>query len=206
MSLIESLTSRIKSVQSKLEHYIDGRPTIQIMVEETLKIEGEKTKSSTVEMDGDYEIYSDGRLALKNPICPIHGNQYITKNGWTKNTLEIITGDKIKIVRQMHICTKCGIILMPSLECLKIPYGRITKDGQRFLLEIDLEKIKQSMNFYLRLSTYPKSRKIMMYTKGLMTTRKIGHDYEISDELWKKNRTITTTTEAKKEVWKTKKG
>ena len=41
MSLIESLTSRIKSVQSKLEHYVDGRPTIQIMVEETLKIEKE---------------------------------------------------------------------------------------------------------------------------------------------------------------------
>ena len=139
MSLIESLTSRIKSVQSKLVHYIDGRPTIQILVEETLKIEGEKTKSSTIEMDGDYEINSDGRLALKNPICPIHGNQYITKNGWTKNTLEIITGDKIKIVRQMHICTKCATIFMPSLECLKIPYGRITKDGQRFLLELTIE-------------------------------------------------------------------
>lgn len=52
MSLIESLTSRIKSVQSKLVHYIDGRPTIQILVEETLKIEGEKTKSSTIEMAG----------------------------------------------------------------------------------------------------------------------------------------------------------
>jgi len=33
-------------------HYIDGRPTIQILVEETLKIEGEKTKSSTIEMAG----------------------------------------------------------------------------------------------------------------------------------------------------------
>lgn len=139
MSIIDVLTSKIKSVQSKLEHYIDGKPTIQIMVEETLKIEGEKTKSSTIEMDGDYEINSDGRLALKKPACPIHGNQYITRNGWTKNILEIIIGDKIKIIRQMHICNKCKTIFMPSLECLKIPYGRITKDGQRFLLELTIE-------------------------------------------------------------------
>jgi hypothetical protein len=41
--------------QSKLEHYINGKPSIQIMVEETLKIEGEKTKLSTIEMDGDYD-------------------------------------------------------------------------------------------------------------------------------------------------------
>ena len=39
----------------------------------------------------------------------------------------------------MHICTKCATIFMPSLECLKIPYGRITKDGQRFLLELTIE-------------------------------------------------------------------
>ncbi len=139
MSIIESLSDRVKSVQSKLEHYINGKPTIQIMVEETLKIEREKTKSITIEMDGDYEINSDGRLALKNPACQIHGTLYITKNGWTKNTLEIITGDKIKIVRQMHICNKCSTIFLPSLECLKIPYGRITKDGQRFLLELTIE-------------------------------------------------------------------
>lgn len=56
MSLIESLTSRIKSVQSKLEHYIDGRPTIQIMVEETLKIEGEKNEI----------IYSRNGRGLRN--------------------------------------------------------------------------------------------------------------------------------------------
>ena len=98
MTLIDVLTSKIKSVQSKLEYYIDGKPIFQIMVGETLKIEREKTKSTTIEMDGDYEINSEGRLALKTPECPIHGNQRITKNGWTKNTLIPITGDKIKIV------------------------------------------------------------------------------------------------------------
>ncbi|MCX9074339.1 MAG: hypothetical protein OIN88_06720 [Candidatus Methanoperedens sp.] len=141
MTLIDVLTSKIKSVQSKLENYVDGKPTIQIMVEETLKIEREKTKSATIEMDGDYEITSEGRLALKTPGCPIHGSQHITKNGWTKNTLVLITGDKIKIVRQMHICNcnDCGIVILPSLEFLKIPFGRITKDGQRYLLELTIE-------------------------------------------------------------------
>jgi hypothetical protein len=141
MALIDVLTSKIKSVQSKLEYYIDGKPTIQMMVEETLKIERGKTKSATIEIDGDCEINSEGRLALKTPGCPIHGNQHITKNGWTKNTLELITGDKIKIVRQMHICNcnECGIVILPSLEFLKIPFGRITKDGQRYLLELTIE-------------------------------------------------------------------
>ena len=59
MSLLDVLTSKIKSVQSKLEYYVDGKPTIQIMVEKTLKIEREKTKSATIEIDGDYEILSD---------------------------------------------------------------------------------------------------------------------------------------------------
>lgn len=141
MSIIDVLTSKIKSVQSKLEYYVDGKPTIQIMVEKTLKIERGKTESTTIEIDGDYEINSEDRLTLKTPECPIHGNQHITKNGWTKNTLVLITGNKIKIVRQMHICNcnDCGTVILPSLECLKIPFGRITKDGQRYLLELTIE-------------------------------------------------------------------
>jgi hypothetical protein len=90
MTIIDVLTSKIKSVQSKLEYYVDGKPTLQMIVGETLKIEREKTKSATIEMDGDFEINSEGRLALKTPGCPIHGNQNITKNGWTKNTLVLI--------------------------------------------------------------------------------------------------------------------
>jgi len=139
MSIIDVLSSKVKSVQSKIEHFINGRPTIQKIVEETIKVKEKKTKSKTIEIDGEYEINSQGRLALKHPACPIHGNQHITKNGWTRNTLELITGDKIKIIRQMHICNKCVTTFLPSLECLKIPFGRITKDGQRYLLELTIE-------------------------------------------------------------------
>jgi hypothetical protein len=95
MSITEILSSKVKAAQSKLDHYIDGIPTIQMIVGETLKIEREKTKSATIEIEGEYEITSEGRLALKKPGCPIHGTKYITKNGWTKNTLELITGDRI---------------------------------------------------------------------------------------------------------------
>jgi hypothetical protein len=139
MSIIDVLSSKVKSAQSKIEHFINGRPTIQRIIEETIRVEQKKTKPKTIEIDGEYEINSQGRLALKHPACPIHGNQHITKNGWTKNTLELITGDKIKIIRQMHICNECATTFLPSLECLKIPFGRITKDGQRYLLELTIE-------------------------------------------------------------------
>jgi len=139
MSIIDVLSSKVKAVQTKIEHFLDGRPTTQRVVEETIKVEEKKTKPKIIEIDGEYEITSQGRLALKRPACLIHGNQHITKNGWTKNTLELITGDKIKIIRQMHICTKCVTTILPSLECLKIPFGRITKDGQRYLLELTIE-------------------------------------------------------------------
>jgi predicted transcriptional regulator YdeE len=139
MSIIDVLSSKVKAVQTKIEHFIDGIPTIQRIVEETIKVEENKTQPRTIEIDGEYEINSQGRLALKHPACPIHGTSYITKNGWTRNTLELITGDKIKIIRQMHICNKCVTTILPSLECLKIPFGRITKDGQRYLLELTIE-------------------------------------------------------------------
>jgi hypothetical protein len=139
MSIIDVLSSKVKAVQTKIEHFIDGTPTIQRIVEETIKVEENKTQPKTVEIDGDYEVNSQGRLALKHPACAIHGTKYITKNGWTRNILEFITGDKIKIIRQMHICNKCAITILPSLECLKIPFGRITKDGQRYLLELTIE-------------------------------------------------------------------
>ena len=139
MSIIDVLSSKVKSAQTKIEHFLNGRPTIQRIVEETIKVEEKKTKSKIIEIDGEYEINSQGRLALKHPACPIHGNQHITKNGWTRNTLELITGDKIKIIRQMHICNECVTTFLPSLECLKIPFGRITKDGQRYLLELTIE-------------------------------------------------------------------
>jgi hypothetical protein len=139
MNIIDVLSSKVKAAQTKIEHFLDGRPTIQRIVEETIKVEEKNTESKTIEIDGEYEINSQGRLALKHPACPIHGNQHITKNGWTRNTLELITGDKIKIIRQMHICNECVTTFLPSLECLKIPFGRITKDGQRYLLELTIE-------------------------------------------------------------------
>ncbi len=61
-------------------------------------------------------------MALKHPASAIHGTKYITKNGWTRNKLELITGDKLDIIRQMHICKKCETTILPSLQCLKIPY------------------------------------------------------------------------------------
>ena len=141
MSILSVLSSKVKSAQSKIEHFLNGRPTIEQILEETIKVKEEKTESKIIEIDGDYEINSKDRLALKKPGCPIHGTQHITKNGWTKNILELITGDKLKIVRQMHICNVngCGIVILPSLDCLKIPFGRITKDGQRYLLELTIE-------------------------------------------------------------------
>ena len=139
MSIIDVLSSKVKAVQTKIEHFIDGIPTIQRIVEETIKVEEKKTQPKIIEIDGEYEINSQRRLALKHPACVIHGTKYITKNGWTRNTLELITGDKIKIIRQMHICKKCETTILPSLQCLKIPFGRITKDGQRYLLELTIE-------------------------------------------------------------------
>jgi hypothetical protein len=139
MSIIEVLSSKVKAVQTKIEHFIDGIPTIQRIVEETIKVEEKKRQPKIIEIDGEYEINSQERLALKHPACAIHGTKYITKNGWTRNILELITGDKIKIIRQMHICNKCEITILPSLQCLKIPFGRITKDGQRYLLELTIE-------------------------------------------------------------------
>jgi len=143
MSLISVLSSKVKAAQAKLGDFINGRPTIEQILEATIKIEvkEEKTEPKILEIDGDYEINSKGRLALMKPACLIHGDQHITKNGWTENTLELINGDKIKIVRQMHICNcdNCKTVLLPSLECLKIPFGRITKDGQRFMLELTIE-------------------------------------------------------------------
>ena len=128
MSLIDVLSSKVKAVQTKIEHFIDGKPTIQRIVEETINVEEKERKSKTIEIDGEYEINSQGRLALKHPACAIHGTKYITKNGWTRNILELITGDKIKLIRQMHICNKCVTTILPSLECLKIPFGRIAKN------------------------------------------------------------------------------
>jgi hypothetical protein len=139
MTILNALTSKVKAVQSKIEHFIGGRPSIQMIVEELLKINEDKIEPTTIEMDGDFEITTEGRLALMDPACPIHGNQYITKNGWTRNTLALITGQKIKIVRQMHVCKKCKTVVLPSLDCLKIPFGRITKDGQRYMLELTIE-------------------------------------------------------------------
>ena len=139
MSIIDVLSSKVNAVQTKIEHFIDGIPTIQRIVEETIKVEENKTKPKTIEIDGEYEINSQERLALKHPACAIHGTKYITKNGWTRNKLELITGDKIDIIRQMHICNKCETTILPSLQCLKIPYGRVTKDGQRYLLELTIE-------------------------------------------------------------------
>lgn len=140
MSILSTLSSKIKSAQSKIEHFLGGKtPTIQQIVEETVLIEDKNKKSTTLEIEGDYSINSKGRLELQNPECPVHGSGYMVKNGWTTNTLYTITGDKIKIVRQMHICKKCHTVVMPGLECLKVPYGRITKDGQRYLLELTIE-------------------------------------------------------------------
>ncbi len=140
MSIIDTLSSKIISVQSKIEHFLGGKsPTIEQIVEETIIIENKNKNSTTLEIDGDYHINSKGRLALVKPECPIHGTRYMTENGWTSNKLDMITGEKIKIVRQMHICSECRTIVMPSLECLKVPYGRITKDGQRYLLELTIE-------------------------------------------------------------------
>lgn len=139
MSIINILASKVKAVQTKIEQYLNGKPTIEQIVEEIIEVKEEKKKSTTIEIEGDYEINSEGRLSLKDPECPVHGTKYITKNGWTKNLLELITGEKIKIIRQMHICNKCATVFLPSLECLKIPFGRITKDGQRFILELTIE-------------------------------------------------------------------
>lgn len=139
MSIISVLSSKVKAAQTKIEHFLNGRPTIEHILEETIEVKDEKKESRTIEIDGEYEINSKGRLALMNPACPIHGNQYITKNGWTRNTLELITGNKILIIRQMHICNECNTVLLPSLECIKIPFGRITKDGQRYMLELAIE-------------------------------------------------------------------
>jgi len=139
MCIIDVLSSKVKAVQTKIEHFLDGRPTTQMVVEETIKVEEKKTLPRIIEIDGEYEINSQGRLALKHPACAIHGTKYITKNDWTRNILELITGETIKIIRQMHICNKCVITILPSLQCLKIPFGRITKDGQRYLLELTIE-------------------------------------------------------------------
>ena len=139
MSIIDVLSSKVKAVQTKIEHFLNGRPTIEMIVEESIKVNEEETESKTLEIDGEYEINSKGRLAMIYPECPIHGNKHMTKNGWTSNTLELITGNKLNIIRQMHICSICKIIVMPSLESIKIPYGRITKDGQRYLLELTIE-------------------------------------------------------------------
>lgn len=140
MSVVDILSAKIKSVQTKIEHYAKGRtPTKEDVVEETLGIKNENKKSTTLEVDADYLINAKGRLALLHPECPVHGTKYIKENGWTSNKLELITGDKIKIVRQMHICSECKVIVLPSLQCLKVPYGRITKDGQRYLLELTIE-------------------------------------------------------------------
>lgn len=39
----------------------------------------------------------------------------------------------------MHKCSKCNTVLLPSLEDIKIPYGRISKDGHRLCLELSIE-------------------------------------------------------------------
>ena len=142
LNIIDSLNTKVKAAQSQLNNFLDGTiPTIREIVENTILVKNpdQNKKSTTLEIDGDYEINSKGRLALHEPACPIHGTKYITKNGWTQNILETITGDKIKIIRQMHICSECQTVILPSLECLKIPYGRIMKDGQRYLLELTIE-------------------------------------------------------------------
>ena len=44
MSIIDVLSSKVKSAQTKIEHFLNGRPTIQRIVEETIKVEEKKTK------------------------------------------------------------------------------------------------------------------------------------------------------------------
>ena len=139
-SIISSMTSKIKFAQSRINCFLNGKiPTIEDIVEDTVIINEAKNKSIKIEVDDEYIINSKGRLTLLNPKCPIHRDRHITENGWTSNQLETITGDKIKIIRQMNICSKCKIVLLPSLEFLKVPYGRITKNGQRYLLELTIE-------------------------------------------------------------------
>jgi len=142
MNIIDSLNTKVKAAQSVFSNFVDGKiPTISDIVENTILVKNpyQNKKSTTLEIDGDCQINAKGRLALLNPTCPIHGTKYITENGWTSNIFETITGDKVKIIRQMHICSECQTVFLPSLKYLKIPYGRITKDGQRYLLELTIE-------------------------------------------------------------------
>lgn len=140
LSIIESLTSKITCAQSKMDSFLNGKtPTIEEIVEDAIVTEKANKKSITLEIDDNYFMNSKNRLALLNPKCPIHGDKHITENGWTSNKLDTITGDKIKIIRQMHICSKCKTVLLPSLDCIKLPYGRIVKNGQRYLLELTIE-------------------------------------------------------------------
>ena len=67
MSIIDVLSSKVNAVQTKIEHFIDGIPTIQRIVEETIKVEENKTKPKTIEIDGEYEINSQERLAVNYP-------------------------------------------------------------------------------------------------------------------------------------------
>ncbi len=85
MSIIDILSSKVKAVQTKIEHFLDGIPTIQRIVEETIKVEENKTQPKTIEIDGEYEINSQRRLALKHPGCAIHGTKYITNPSFSKN-------------------------------------------------------------------------------------------------------------------------
>lgn len=142
INIIYSLNTKVKAAQSVFSNFVDGKiPTISDIVENTILVNNpdQNKKSTTLEIDSDCQINAKGRLALLNPACPIHGTEYITENGWTSNILETITGDKAKIIRQMHICSECRTVFLPSLNYLKIPYGRITKDGQRYLLELTIE-------------------------------------------------------------------
>jgi hypothetical protein len=98
LSIIESVTSKITCAQSKMDSFLNGKtPTIEEIVEDAIVTEEANKKSITLEIDDDYFINSKSRLALLNPKCPIHGDKYITENGWTSNKLDTITGDKIEI-------------------------------------------------------------------------------------------------------------
>jgi len=104
-----------------------------------IQVEEKPAESKVIKVDGDYEINEKGRLALMNPPCPEHGSKYVTMNGYTSSTVESITGEKIKIILRMHVCSKCGTILMPDLSEIKRPYNPVAKQGRRFAVELMVE-------------------------------------------------------------------
>ncbi len=44
MSIISVLSSKVKAAQTKIEHFLNGRPTLEMILEETIKVKEEKTE------------------------------------------------------------------------------------------------------------------------------------------------------------------